>query len=232
MCMNMAKTDSMSHPNPSPYLERLLDLYSEKRQRFQALFTLLLAGSLIFFFLVLMPYFTLLGNRSACEQANIQCSQPKAELLDARFSEVTTSWGKIPISTAEIVALSPLLYAVGIATVSMQLLHLMRLRYAIDKQAEIEQCSIDTALVAPTLLYFRPTIDWLFEIAVFLTPSILCFYSISLIFRRNSILRLELPYAQTDRYYQLIYGISIGLIGFSLIRVGLRLYRSMKRERA
>jgi len=56
----------MDLKDQSAYLERLLSLYDEKRKRFQVSFTLLMVGTVAFFFFVFFPYLTLLGNRADC----------------------------------------------------------------------------------------------------------------------------------------------------------------------
>jgi hypothetical protein len=214
----------------SAYLERLLNLYDETRRRFQVSFTLLLLGTLLFFFFVLIPYFTLLGNRLACQQQSVSCTQIEAALLNDRFSEVTTSWGNIPISTAEVVALSPLLGVVGVAAVTTQLLRLIRLRRAIAKQAHRENVALDTTLVAPVLVERRPSVEALLGLGAFLTPPLLCFYALRLIFLRRGLLRVELPYAQSAQFYGIIYALSIGLLGLSLACIWLALYGPQGRE--
>ncbi|MGF1569763.1 MAG: hypothetical protein ACFCVD_17130 [Nodosilinea sp.] len=209
----------MNQVTPSLYLERLLNLYDERRRRFQVWFTLLVVGTLLLFFFVVIPYFTLLGNRLDCQLNNAQCSQIEAALLNERLTQVTTSWGNIPISTAEVVALSPLLYAVGFAAVAMQLHQLMQLRQGIDRQTQREALSIDTSLVTPLLLDRRHWGDFGLGLAALLTPPLLCLYTMRLIYLRRGVLRLELPYAQSARFYLLIYAVSAGLIGFSLLRL-------------
>jgi hypothetical protein len=216
--------------NYSPYLERLLNLYDERRRRFQVWFTVLLVGSLLFFFLVVVPYFTLLGNRLACETQGGQCSQIEANLLNERFTEVTTSWGNIPISTAEFVALSPLLFGAGITAVSNQLIFLMRLRRGIEHQTRLEQLTLDTHLLAPTLFEAKHKLDFLLGGFAFLIPSLLCVYTMRLIYLRRNVLRVELPYAQSARFYLLVYAISVGLIGISLLRVGRQLLQAQHRS--
>jgi hypothetical protein len=215
----------------SPYLVRLLNLYDEKRRRFQGFFALLLVGTLLFFFFVFIPYFTLLGNRLACQQQNAVCSQIEAALLNDRFSEVTTSWGNIPISTAEFVALAPLLMAVGFTAVTAQLLSLIRLRQAIEQQVQLEQIVVDTALIAPMMVELRPGAEALPGLAAFLTPPLLCLYALRLIFLRRNLLRIELPYAQSAEYYLTVYALSLGLLGFSLVRLLVYLVALNRRDR-
>lgn len=205
----------------SPYLERLLNLYDGKRRRFQVSFTLLLFGTLLFFFFVLIPYFTLLGNRLACQQQNLSCGPVETALLNDRFSEVITSWGNIPISTAEVVALSPLLGAVGFTAVTAQLLHLLRLRRAIDQHLKQEPVVVDTSLIAPVLLERRLSGETFLGLTALFTPPLLCLYALRLIFLRRSLLQVELPYAQSRQFYMIIYAVSLGLLGFSLVQLGL-----------
>ncbi|CCI27674.1 hypothetical protein [Microcystis aeruginosa] len=123
----------MSNTETTAYLDRLLKLYEEKLHRFRLSLALLLVGTLVFFFLIFFPYITLLGNQEACRE-NPQCTKPEKSKLEDRLSEITTSWGKVPISTAEVTALFPVGVACGFVVVTAQLQGLTRLRRAITQQ--------------------------------------------------------------------------------------------------
>ena len=142
----------MDLKDQSAYLERLLSLYDEKRKRFQVSFTLLMVGTVAFFFFVFFPYLTLLGNRADCLSRQVQCTQLETSILEDRFTEVTSSWGNIPISTAEVVVLFPLLVGGGFVATTSQLVGQMRLRQAIQQEATALGAKIDVSLIAPVLL--------------------------------------------------------------------------------
>lgn len=201
----------------SPYLEKLLALYDEKRKRFQWSFSLLLVGAIAFYFFVFLPYITLLGNRADCLSQQVQCTQLEASILDERFTEVTTSWGNIPISTSEVVVLFPLLVALGIWAVSSQLVTLMRLRKAIQMQGNDLGSTIDITLIAPILLDpHREWIDLAAGTAVFLVPAAIGLVSIHLVYGRFDDLVGALPYAQAAPFYHALYLLSMLIAGFGL----------------
>jgi hypothetical protein len=210
----------MDLQDQSAYLERLLSLYDEKRKRFQLSFTLLMVGTVAFFFFVFFPYLTLLGNRADCLSQQGQCTQLETSILEDRFTEVTTSWGNIPISTAEVVVLFPLMVGAGFMATSAQLVGLMRLRQAIQQEAKALGTAMDVTLVAPILL--DPKRGWLDLMAggaALGSPMLLGLYSINLIFVRLVDLRRNLPYAQAGRFYYGIYLLAVLLFVAGSIRV-------------
>ena len=216
----------MSLSELSPYLQRLLDLYDEKRKRFQWSFSLLLVGAIAFFFFIFFPYLTLLGNLEDCLAQQIACKPVETSILTQRFTEVTTSWGNIPISTAEAVMIFPVLVAAGIAAVSAQLVGLMRLRQAIQKQVVSLDPSVDVTLIAPILLDpKRGILDLLAGGMALLFPGILGLFGTNLIYVRLSDLRSNLPYAQSAQFYHNLYMLSTLLILVSLLRVGLQFFQ-------
>ncbi|NER78153.1 MAG: hypothetical protein F6K42_00975 [Leptolyngbya sp. SIO1D8] len=222
----------MSLSELTPYLQRLLDLYDEKRKRFQWSFSLLLVGAIAFFFLVFFPYMTLLGNLVACRSTQNECPPVESSILAERFTGVTTSWGNIPISTAEVVMLFPLLVAVGLAAVSAQLIGLMRLRLAIRKQLSSLDPQIDVPLIAPILLDpKRGILDLLAGGAALTFPPILGLFSTNLIFVRLSDLRQNLPYAQSTLFYNTLYTFSAILMLVSLARVALQLLQNYRYQK-
>ena len=213
----------MTTQNFSPYLEKLLALYDEKRKRFQWSFSLLLVGAIAFYFFVFLPYITLLGNRADCLSRQVQCTQLETSILDERFTEVTTSWGNIPISTSEVVVLFPLLVALGIWAVSSQLVTLTRLRQAIQLQGKDFGHAVDVTLIAPILL--DPQRGWMDLAAgtvMFLAPAAIALISINLIYVRFSDLLTTLPYAQAAAFYHGLYVLCLTIVLFSLARAGLQ----------
>ncbi|HHP7245103.1 MAG TPA: hypothetical protein ACFE0H_10510 [Elainellaceae cyanobacterium] len=217
----------------SPYLQKLLALYDEKRKRFQWSFTVLMVGAIAFFFFVFFPYLTLLGNRADCLSQQAQCTQLETSILDDRFTEVTTSWGNIPISTSEVVVLFPMLIAVGVLAVSSQLITLMRLRKAIQTQGATLPSAIDVTLIAPILLDpKRGLIDVAAGAGAFMIPVLIGFYSINLIYVRLTDLRSALPYSQSVSFYHKLYLLSVIIILFSLARVGLAFIQFWMKRRS
>lgn len=220
----------MSQLEPSPYLQRLLDIYDEKRKRFQWSFSLLLTITIIFFFFLLVPYMTLLGNRADCLALD-QCTPAETSILDERFNEVTTSWGNIPISTAEVVILFPLLTAVGLAATSAQLIGLMRLRKAIQKQIVGLDIAPDLTLITPLLLDpERGFLDVVIGSIALAIPGVVGIFSINLIYVQMDALRENLPYAQSRVFYDQIYLLSIFLILLSLVRVGFQFFQNQRKR--
>ena len=202
------------------YLERLLNLFDERRRRFQVSSTLLLVGSLAYFFFVFYPYFTLLGNRLACQGQTARCSELEAALLNERFTEVTTSWGNIPISTAEFATLFPVILAFGFTAVTAQLVFLMRLRQAISQQIQRDQASVDLSLIAPLPIDpIRGNHNSIASGLVFMSPMGICLYAMRLIFLRRNVLQSQLPHAQGKGFYLFIYLLSILLLCISLLRL-------------
>ena len=219
----------MSSSQISPYLQRLLDLYDEKRKRFQWAFSVLLFGTIAFFFIVFFPYLTLLGNRAACLARQIQCTQLEASILDERFTEVTTSWGNIPISTAEIVVLFPLLIAASTAAVSTQLIGLMRLRSAIQSQVRELGSAVDVTLIAPILLDARRSpMDWMAGGATFILPVLISLFSINMIYVRIEALRNALPYIQSLVFYHQLYLASGVILFITVLRVSCEFLKTMR----
>lgn len=210
----------MGFANESPYLERLLKLYDEKRRRFQLTFTLLWLGAFAFFFFVFFPYLTLLGNRADCQAQQMQCTQLETSILEERFTEVTTSWGNIPISTTEVVTLFPPMVAIGLLVAASQLVELMRLQQAIHRQLKSLNAPVEVTLIAPLLLDpHRRLLDWVVGGMAFLSPALLGLFSINLLAVRLTELRANLPYVQAPVFYQFIYGLSALMMGIACWRV-------------
>lgn len=218
----------------SAYLERLLSLYDEKRKRFQLSFTLLMVGAVAFFFFVFFPYLTLLGNRADCLSQQVPCTQLEASILEDRFTEVTTSWGNIPISTAEVVVLFPLMVGAGFMAVSAQLVGLMRLRQAIQQEAKALGIAMDVTLVAPVLLDpKRGLLDLIAGAGALGLPVLLGVYGINLIFVRLGDLQRNLPYSQASRFYYAVYLLAVLLFLLGSARVAVQFvtfWRATKRE--
>ncbi|MGK7957396.1 MAG: pentapeptide repeat-containing protein [Crocosphaera sp.] len=215
------------------YLDKLLELYDIKRKQFRFLLASVLIGTTLFFFLIFFPFMTLIGNNLAClnsQQGDQVCNKIEEESeLKERFSEITSYWGKIPISTPEIVSLFPVGVA-GFFTILVAELHsLFRLRPAISQEMQSLNNSFDVTLIAPLLIDPKMHfIDQITGILILLFPFILVLYSIILMLTSpgyNQSIRLEaligqLPYSQNLAFYRLIYGISISLMVYSLIRIG------------
>lgn len=213
----------MDLKDQSAYLERLLSLYDQKRKRFQLSFTLLMVGTVAFFFFVFFPYLTLLGNRADCLSQQVSCTQLETSILEDRFTEVTTSWGNIPISTAEVVVLFPLLVGGGFIATTAQLVGQMRLRQAIQQEVAALGAKIDVSLIAPVLLDPKHgMIDLMAGGSALVFPLLLGLYSINLILVRLGDLRHNLPYAQTGRFYLALYFLSGLLLLIGLARVAMQ----------
>lgn len=216
----------------SPYLQKLLALYDEKRKRFRWTLSLLLVGAIAFFFLIFFPYLTLLGNRADCLAKQALCTELETSILDSRFTEFTTSWGNIPVSTSEIVVLFPALLALGFLLVSSQLVNLMQLRKAIQQQATNYSTAIDVTLIAPILLDpKRALVDLIAGGCILLVPVFVGLFSINVIYVRIVDLRNALPYAPGPRYYHGLYVVSVVIFLSSLARVGLEFLRFAKPHR-
>ncbi|WP_286825502.1 hypothetical protein [Microcystis sp. LSC13-02] len=209
----------MSNTETTAYLDRLLKLYEEKLNRFRLSLALLLVGTLVFFFLIFFPYITLLGNQEACRE-NPQCTKPEKSKLEDRLSEITTSWGKVPISTAEVTALFPVGVACGFVVVTAQLQGLIRLRRAITQQLKASSNYIDVTLIAPLLI--DPKSGWVDRIAgvtILLFPFCVFIYSSVKISTRLEVLKNKLPYIQSARFYYLIYFLSAFTAIYTLVRL-------------
>ena len=166
------------------------------------------------------PYLTLLGNRADCLSRQVQCTQLETSILEDRFTEVTSSWGNIPISTAEVVVLFPLLVGGGFVATTSQLVGQMRLRQAIQQEATALGAKIDVSLIAPVLLDpKRGLIDLITGGSALFFPVLLGFYSINLILVRLGDLRRNLPYAQAGRFYLVLYLLSVLLLLIGSARV-------------
>ncbi len=214
------------------YLDRLLELYEVKLKQFRFLLALLLMGTTLFFFLIFFPYMTFLGNREDCLINQQQCSQFEQSQLEQRFSDITTSWGKVPISTAEVVIFFPVGVAGGLTILVAQLHALFRLRRAISQQVQSLENPLDVTLIAPLLI--DPKMSIFEQMAGTLTlffPFIVVLYSIRLILIRLEILKNKLPYFQSLRFYYVIYTISIILMVYSLIKIGFSFFHSRLLEK-
>ncbi|WP_202978903.1 hypothetical protein [Halomicronema hongdechloris] len=166
---------------------------------------------------------TLIGNREDCRVNQYQCTELEQSQLEERFSEVTTNWGKIPVSTAEVVIFFPAAIAFGFVSVAAQLQALMRLRRAVHRQIKSFSNQMDVTLIAPLLIDPKQSIvDQMAGGLTLLLPAIIFLYSVRLILIRLEILRNKLPYFQGARFYYFVYLLSAVLILFSLVRVGVR----------
>jgi len=211
----------MSDAQTTTYLDRLLELFEEKLKRFRLSLTLLLIGTTVFFFLIFFPYMTLLGNREACRVNQQPCTQLEKSKLDERVSEVTTSWGKIPISTAEVTVLFPLGVAFGFVNVVTQLLGLMRLRRAITQQVKALSNNMDVTVIAPLLIDSKQSLmDQISGGIVLILPFLVFLYSVKMILFRLETLKNKLPYIQNVRFYHSIYLLSALAAIYSLVKLG------------
>lgn len=218
----------MDEVNSTVYLDRLLELYSEKLSRFRVSLTLLLVGTTIFLFLVFLPYVTLIGNQLDCQTRQKDCPQLEQSEITERVSDVTTSWGNIPISTSELVTFFPAGVACGFLAVTAQLQGLSRLRRAIDQQLQTSKHSaMDSTLIAPLLIDPRQSLlDQLMGTLVISFPAIVVVFSINLLLRSLTAIRRNLPYFQSESFYHGIYSLSILLTMYGLTRVGITLFTS------
>jgi len=213
----------MSDAQTTTYLDRLLELFEEKLKRFRLSLTLLLIGTTAFFFLIFFPYMTFLGNRADCQKScpklekfeldNRACQVCSEKLrksgLDKRFSEITTSWGKIPISTAEVTVLFPLGVAFGFVNVVTQLQGLMRLRRAITQQVKTLSNNMDVTMIAPLLIDPKQSLmDQISGGIVLILPFLVFLFSVNMILFRPETLKSELPYNQNVQFYHSIYLLS------------------------
>lgn len=222
----------MSDAETTPYLDRLLALYAEKLKRFRLSLTLLLVATIAFFFLIFFPYMTLVGNQKDCQAKQGQCTQLEQSQLEDRFSEVTTSWGNIPISTAEVVIFFPAGVACGFIAVTAQLQGLLRLRQAISQQVNSLESPIDVTLIAPLLI--DPKQSFLDQIPGGLTllfPPLVVVYSVRLLLGRLPELKDKLPYIQSLSFYQKIYILSILLVMYGLLKTVFNVLQALLSER-
>ena len=210
----------MEDPLTDNYFTRLLTLYEEKLKRFQLLLVLLLVSTVVFFFLIFFPYMTLLGNQEDCRVRQVQCTELEKSKLEERFSEVTTSWGNLPISTAEVTILFPVGISLGFFILTVQLQELIRLRRAVSQRLKAFSKQIDVTLIAPLLI--DPKQSWIDQLSggiVLLFPIFVFLYSVRLILMRLEILRYKLPYSQSTSFYYSIYLLSALLMFISLVRL-------------
>lgn len=214
------------------YLNKLLEIYDRKLKRFRFSMILLIVGTMSFFFLIFFPYMTLVGNRESCKIQQQQCTQLEESVLDNRFTEVTTNWGNIPISTAEVATLFPVVIAVGFTAAITQLQGLMRLRRAISQQAKTLNSEIDVTLIAPLLLDPKQgVIDQLSSSLILLFPIVVFSYSVSLIVYRLSVLKSNLPYSQSTEFYLLLYFLSACLGIYSLTKISFNFWKEKALEK-
>ena len=219
----------MSGAETTIYLDILLKVYEEKIKRFRLLLTILLVGTSVLFFLIFFPYMTLIGNREDCRANQQQCTQLEKSKLEERFSDVTTSWGKIPISTAEATVLFPVGVAFSFIAVVAQLQGLMRIRRAITQQVKALSSHMDVTLIAPLLI--DPKQSLVEQISGGMTlvfPALVFLYSVRIILIRLQILRNKLPYFQNTRFYYLIYLLTALLGIYSLVKIGFCFYKYKK----
>lgn len=223
----------MSDTDTTSYLERLLALYGEKLKRFRFSLTLLLVGTIVFFFLIFFPYVTLIGNQESCRVNKLDCPQLQQSGLEERVSDMTTSWGNVPVSTAEVVAFFPAGVACGFIAVSAQLQGLMRLRRAITQQIRVLESPIDVTLIAPLLIDPKQGVgDQMLGILILLFPSCFALFSINLILVSLDAIKNSLPYIQSMSFYYGVYLISALLIICGLLKIGWTFLRSLAIERA
>lgn len=160
-------------------------------------------------------------------RANQQrCTQLEKSKLEERFSDVTTSWGKIPISTAEATVLFPVGVTFGFVAVVVQLQGLMRLRRAITQQVKALNNHMDVALIAPLLIDPKQNlVDQISGGMTLMFPVVVFLYSVRIILIRLEILRNKLPYFQSTRFYYLIYFVSAFFSICSLVKIGFNFYQ-------
>ena len=215
----------MSNVTTNAYLDRLLKVYEEKYKRFRLSLTLLLIGTAVFFFLIFYPYITVIGNLQDCELNQSQCPID-SEIINKRIEELTTNWGKIPISTAEVVIFFPVAIAGGFAAVTSQLKELVRLRRALSLEVESLTNSMDITLIAPLLIDSKQHYsDQIAGVVTLLFPFFIFLYSVRLILFRIEIITNELPYLQSIKFYFLIYFWSTLLFIYSLVKTGFNIYK-------
>lgn len=219
----------MSSTGKTVYLEKLLKVYEEKLKRFRLALALFLGGTTAFFFLIVYPYMTVIGNLESCRVNQLQCNEDKQSEIEERFSELTTIWGNIPVSTAEVAIFFPVGIAGGYAVVASQMQGLVRLRQAIAKQIKSLDISMDVTLIAPLLIDPKQgLLDRLAGILTFLFPFSFFLYSIRLILNRIEVVKNELPYFQSIRFYKSLYFLSSILIIYSLVKTGMNFYKKEK----
>ena len=215
----------MSDAATNAYLDRLLKVYEEKYKRFRLALTLLLIGTAVFFFLIFYPYITVIGNLQDCGLNQSQCPID-SEIINKRIEELTTNWGKIPISTAEVVIFFPVAIAGGFAAVTAQLKELVRLRRALSLEVESLTNSMDITLIAPLLIDPKQHYsDQIAGVVTLLFPFFIFLYSVRLILFRIEIITNELPYLQSIKFYFLIYFWSTLLFIYSLVKTGFNIYK-------
>ncbi|WP_215607788.1 hypothetical protein [Leptothoe spongobia] len=183
--------------------------------------------TIVFFFLIFFPYITLIGNQKACQAQELDCPHLEQSALEERVSDLTTSWGNIPISTAEVVAFFPAGLACGFVTVTSQLQGLMRLRQAITRQVNNCDNPMDVTLIAPLLIDQKQSfVDQILGGIVLLFPALMVFYSINLIFVSLGALKEKLPYSQDIWFYRIVYFLSALLVLYGLLKTGVNIYRT------
>ncbi|ESA35560.1 hypothetical protein N836_11215 [Leptolyngbya sp. Heron Island J] len=221
----------MSGNEVTLYLDRLLALYEEKLKRFRLSLTILLAGTVVFFFLIFFPYITLIGNQESCPN-ELDCPELYQSGLEERVSDMTTSWGNIPVSTAEVVAFFPAGAACGVMVVSAQLQGLMRLRQAITQQARKLENPVDVTLIAPLLIDPKQSFfEQILGSLTLLFPSFIVLFSINLILIRLEALNRSLPYNQNVSFYYRVYLLSSLLVIYALVKTGWNVFKSRAFER-
>jgi hypothetical protein len=207
----------MNEADTNHYLNQLLTLYQEKLKRFRLTLSLLLAGTIIIFFLIFLPYMTLLGNREACQANQHQCTNLEESELNTRLSEIQTSWGNVPISTAEVTILFPAGIALGLVVSLAQLQGLTRLRRAINRELKSLEKAMDVTLITPLLIDPQQSgINQVSGIFVLSTPIVFFLYSLNILLPRLAVLKDELPYIQNLTFYHRLYFFSSLLIAFTL----------------
>ncbi|MEM6254136.1 MAG: hypothetical protein AAF821_14560 [Cyanobacteria bacterium P01_D01_bin.156] len=223
----------MAEDNSIDYLDRLLTQYGEKLQRFRRSFTLLLVGTLVFFFLIFVPYITLIGNQADCPTSEPNCRQTQQLQVEQRVTEVTSNWGNIPVSTSELVIFFPTAVACGFIATTSQLNGLIRLRRAIDQQINSsEESCMDSTLLAPVLIDPKHSLfNQLVGALVISFPAAVVGYSINLLLRSLTSVKGKLPYFQAQSFYYGMYTLTAVLTLYGLAQIGLALVRNQNGDR-
>ncbi|MEM7066352.1 MAG: hypothetical protein AAF572_24685 [Cyanobacteria bacterium P01_B01_bin.77] len=215
----------MNDTAKNAYLDRILKVYEDKYKKFRLSLTLLLIGTTVFFFLIFYPYMTIIGNLQDCELNQSQCPTD-SKIIKERIEELTTNWGKIPVSTAEVVIFFPVATTGGFAAVTSQLQELVRLRQALAREVKTLANPIDITLIAPLLIDpKRNRLDQIAGVMTLCFPFFIFLYSVRLILFRIEIIRSELPYRQSEEFYFLIYFVSAFLFIYSLVKTGSNTFR-------
>lgn len=219
----------MSSTEKTVYLDRLLKVYEEKLKRFRWALALFLVGTTVFFFLIVYPYMTVIGNLEHCRLTQSECDENEYIEITERFEEFNTSWGSLPVSTPEVVIFFPVGIAGGYTIVASQMQGLVRLRRAIAQQIKSLAISMDVTLIAPLLIDTKQgLLDQMAGISTFLFPISVFHYSVRLILRQIEVIKSKPSYLQSEDFYKSLYLLSAILIIYSLVKTGLNIYKKEK----